>query len=403
MSDNQNQQMNYLQNKIAQHFSTFKNTNTTDYFSFYNSDAEKYSQIKNLKEYFASYHYQINRLFDFLNYKASTNGHYNSQESNELLVLIKELEANERNLVGSTLNFEINNYYKQVIKMCQTFLKPSYGSPIPESFKPIVLIEAKPIFSFRNIRSRTVSISRDQTFHLSSIGSGSYATVHKYKDMHYNKNFVIKKAKKELTEKELIQFKREFDEMKKLNSPYVIEVYNFDQEKNEYTMEYADYTLLDFIEKENTKLSGLDRVRIINQIFRALNYIHSKDILHRDLSPTNILIKKYDEINIVKIADFGLVKIENSDLTNWNTQIKGTFNDPHLNEVGFHNYNLCHEIYALTRVIYFVMTGRRNIDKFKTEYFEEFVRMGISSNHQERYKNVLEMEQAFKSVLSTYS
>lgn len=49
------------------------------------------------------------------------------------------------------------------------------------------------------------------------------------------------------------------------------------------------------------------------------------------------------------------------------------------------------------------MTGRRNIDKFKTEYFEEFVRMGISSNHQERYKNVLEMEQAFKSVLSTYS
>lgn len=148
MSDNQNQQMNYLQNKIAQHFSTFKNTNTTDYFSFYNSDAEQYSQIKNLKEYFASYHYQINRLFDFLNYKASTNGHYNSQESNELLVLIKELEANERNLVGSTLNFEINNYYKQVIKMCQTFLKPSYGSPIPESFKPIVLIEAKPIFSF---------------------------------------------------------------------------------------------------------------------------------------------------------------------------------------------------------------------------------------------------------------
>jgi len=62
------------------------------------------------------------------------------------------------------------------------------------------------------------------------IGEGSYARVHKYKDEYYNRSFVIKKALKNFNEKELERFKREFEEMKKLNSPYVIEVYNFDEE-----------------------------------------------------------------------------------------------------------------------------------------------------------------------------
>lgn len=51
--------------------------------------------------------------------------------------------------------------------------------------------------------------------------------------------------------------------MKSLNSPYILEVYNFDESKN---------------------------------------------LLHRDISTTNILVKQYDDANIIKIADFGLVK-----------------------------------------------------------------------------------------------
>lgn len=79
--------------------------------------------------------------------------------------------------------------------------------------------------------------------------------------------------------------------MKRLNSPYVIEVYNFDEENHQYIMEYADETLDSHISKYNGGLSLNDRVGLIRQIFQAFIYINSKDILHRDISTKNILLK----------------------------------------------------------------------------------------------------------------
>ncbi len=47
---------------------------------------------------------------------------------------------------------------------------------------------------------------------------------------------------------------------------------------------------------------------------------------------------------------------------------KGYFNDPALVFEGFKNYNILHETYALTRIVYFVMTGRLNTtDNVKSE------------------------------------
>jgi len=45
------------------------------------------------------------------------------------------------------------------------------------------------------------------------------------------------------------------------------------------------------------------------------------------------LLKKYDDVVVVKIADFGLVKVVDSDLTSASTNFKGYFNDPSLEPV----------------------------------------------------------------------
>ncbi|CUB29355.1 Serine/threonine-protein kinase PrkC [Bacillus amyloliquefaciens] len=230
------------------------------------------------------------------------------------------------------------------------------------------------------------------------IGEGSYSRVYKYKDEYYNRFFVIKKALKNLNEKELERFKREFEEIKKLNSPYVIEVYNFDEENNQYTMEYADETLEDFISKNNTKLNVNQRISLVRQIFQAFIYINSKGVLHRDISTKNILIKKYEGVNIIKVSDFGLVKIPDSTLTSKNTEFKGSLNDPKLEVIGFDKYEAIHETYALTRLIYFVMTGRRTIGSFNSEEFENFVMKGISDNIDERYKDVEELRNNFVKI-----
>lgn len=50
------------------------------------------------------------------------------------------------------------------------------------------------------------------------------------------------------------------------------------------------------------------------KILRAIDNLHSKGHLHRDISPKNILIKKYDDSIVVKLSYFGLVKIPDSTL-----------------------------------------------------------------------------------------
>ena len=39
-----------------------------------------------------------------------------------------------------------------------------------------------------------------------------------------------------------------------------------------------------------------------------MEYLHSKNISHRDLKPDNILLTKTDKLTVVKIVDFGLSK-----------------------------------------------------------------------------------------------
>ena len=139
---------------------------------------------------------------------------------------------------------------------------------MPPNMEKIDLYYVKPIFK----TSKSIVIknaNKDRVYDIKQIGEGSYANVYKYKDTFYNRNFIIKRAKKDLSEKELLRFKREYEEMKELSSPYILEVYRYLEDKNEYIMEYMDYTLDSYIAKSNTKLSDFQRKGIAQQVLRA--------------------------------------------------------------------------------------------------------------------------------------
>jgi len=380
----------YLSNKLDEFILRFGDENINRYIDFY----EKYPV--SLQRIFSLFHYELNRLLRYLNGRLR-NGHYNAHESRELNYIINEIKTIQSNLKGSELDFDLTQDYKQSLNECENFLVDSGGSAIPKEFEKVNITENEPIFYIRT----AIKVPRkgEMTLYQTKvIGEGSYARVHKYKDEYYNRPFVIKKALKDLNDKELQRFRREFDEMKKFKSPYIIEVYNFDEENNQYVMEYADETLDDFIQKNNTKLDVNERVNLVRQILQAFIYINSKDILHRDISTKNILIKKYEGLNVVKVSDFGLVKIPDSTLTSKNTEFKGSLNDPKLEVIGFDNYEVRHETYALTRLIYFVMTGRRTLGSFNRKEFEDFIMKGISDNIDERYKDVEELRNSFVKI-----
>lgn len=323
--------------------------------------------------------------------------HFWADSSRALIHTIELLENLYKKFKKTKYEFIIDEYYDEVIKKCNTFLSPIGGSSIPKHMDKIELYYTIPIIKQLNvINIENPDIQNTATLKL--IGEGSYAHVYTYVDQFYNKQYVVKRAKKNLTEKEIQRFKQEYEELKQLSSPYIVEVYRYNDDKKEYIMEYMDYTLCDFIEKNNSTLDKMKRKSIGFQIIRAFQYIHSKNLLHRDISPNNVLIKKYDDIEVIKVSDFGLVKIPNSDLTSLQTEVKGCFNDPNLHVIGFSNYSMVHETYALTRLLYFVMTGKTNCSKISDSKLQKFVQRGMHSDESKRYQTLSELYDEFKNL-----
>lgn len=358
-----------------------------------------YESIKNdkLRALFSTLHSSVIHLFDLMNGRLPTDedsAHFWADPSRDLIRSIEIIEALERSLKNSEYAFYVEDYHRDRFAFCKSFLSRSGGSAIPPFTEKLELYFTIPIFFSQD----SINIeNKNNTADLKALGSGSYANVYKYFDSFYLKDFALKRAKKELDAKEIQRFRREYEQMRALSSPYVLEVYGYNEKNNEYVMEFMDSSLEKYISKNNAKLSFQDRVKLGLQILKAFSYIHSKNILHRDISPKNILLREYDDVTVVKIADFGLVKIADSELTSINTEFKGYYNDPALVTEGFDSYSILHETYALTRILYYVLTGRSKTDK-PPENFRAFIEKGLSSNKAERYKNTIELRKAFQSI-----
>lgn len=355
---------------------------------------------ENLCQLFSSLHYHYVELFSLMNERLPTdeNGHHFwAEPSRELIKIIDVTNLLESGLRNTEWAFSITDEYKEFIAKCRKFLRKSGGSPIPPN------TPEAPIYHTRQIFVPETTIKVDCPFPSSGyakkimIGNGSYANVYKYRDNFYGKDFVIKSAKKDLTGKDKERFRKEFEIMRSLSSPYIAEVYKYFEDREEFIMEKLDGTLSDYVSQNNGKQTfDLEaRRRICLQIFKAFEYIHSKSILHRDISPKNILFKQFDDAVVMKIADLGLVKTTESYLTSTETEIKGCCNDPKLRIDGYANYTIAHEIYALTIIIKYVLSGSIQINKIKDEKLKTFVLRGTNSDLSQRFASVPEMRKAF--------
>lgn len=357
-------------------------------------EEELYKSIKDIKlEYvFAYLQSRINPLLKDLMQRKG--GHYKSADSKELLKIIDIEKQLEACLSDTDLSFNINPNYQKLMEACRNFLQTSYGSEVPHDIPLLEILWNQPIFELQ--QTTEIKVVDHTLATLTMLGEGSYAHVYKYLDKNYDTTIVLKRAKKDLTAEELERFRTEFNTMKTLNSPFVVKVFKYNDIKNEYSMEYAETTLAGFLCK-NPNLDRISRKNLITQVLKAFKYIHSKHIFHRDISPNNILIFTYDDVKFVaKISDFGLVKLPNSNITSLYTEIKGVFNDfSDLDRIGFNNYGMCHEIYALTKIIYFVMTGRKQYKNDLGSDIDKFYRTGTNADTDKRYKNVDELKIAF--------
>lgn len=219
---------------------------------------------------------------------------------------------------------------------------------------------------------------------MEQIGEGGFAIVY------HNKltNLVHKKLKDDLMrDKAMIsRFKREYEITMQLQDlENIIKVYDYNNITNEYIMEYGEENLYEYINKSN--LTQEEKIEIVLIILRTMSEVHKRQIIHRDLSPTNMLF-----INgKLKIADFGLGK---------NLEMFHSHKTIYTNMFGQYQYcdpeqymslkegDMQSDVYSLGRIINFVFT-RSPLDS--NHYFKYICEKAISADRIYRFYNASEM------------
>ncbi len=112
----------------------------------------------------------------------------------------------------------------------------------------------------------------------------------------------------------LARFRREAQAAGRLNHPSIVSIYEFGEENGVafIAMEFVKGRELKSFFDEGRRFADKDIARIMGEILGALDHAHRSGVTHRDIKPANVIVLEGGK---VKVADFGLARIETSDLT----------------------------------------------------------------------------------------
>jgi tRNA A-37 threonylcarbamoyl transferase component Bud32 len=154
------------------------------------------------------------------------------------------------------------------------------------------------------------------------------------------------------------RFRREAIAAAKLTHPNVVSMYDTGADGDQVflVMEFIDGSTLKDVIREQGGLDVEQAAAIGEQVARALDYAHSRGLVHRDVKPANILI---GTDGAVKVADFGIAKADHGDDLTRTGMVLGTAAYVAPEQIRGEAVDGKADQYALAIVVYEALTGRQ--------------------------------------------
>ncbi len=211
--------------------------------------------------------------------------------------------------VESLLAFDSNGKASSVLGK-PLFQAPAVGPAIPLNQSPFTL--------------------QDRYTVVRELGRGGMSAVYLAEDRQLlSKRVVVKVLLKETSQDPWVRqkFKQEMEALARIDHPGVVGVLDTgltDEGHQFLVMQYIEgMTLRGAIEP-----GGMNPARaghIIHQIGQALAAAHEKGVWHRDLKPENIMLQALGGEDHVKLIDFGIASIQNSEFRGEKTKVAGSW------------------------------------------------------------------------------
>lgn len=155
------------------------------------------------------------------------------------------------------------------------------------------------------------SIFEEAYLILNRIGQGGMGSIYKAKELELERVVAIKILRPDLMEEEeqRIRFRREGKLLSELSHRNILRFFRFglrDGTVPYIVMEYIDGESLSDLLAESGGLTLSRTLFVISRVCEAMYFCHSHGIIHRDLSPSNIMIGARPDSDDVKVLDFGL-------------------------------------------------------------------------------------------------
>jgi serine/threonine-protein kinase len=203
---------------------------------------------------------------------------------------------------------------------------------------------------------------------LEIIGRGGLGQVFKARHATIGKIVAIKMLFSEFATEDLVaRFKREARALCRLDHPNIMTVHDFGvTESNQPYMilEYVEGSDLDAVVEQEGPLPLMPALDLSEQICNGLAHAHEMGVLHRDVKPGNVMLKRSADGRIIpKIFDFGLAKLKepegHSELAL--TQLGQVFGSPPYmspEQIRGQVLDERSDIYSTGCLIYEILTGR---------------------------------------------